>query len=93
MRQNVDNFLYSNILGRTSQKNHPVEKMNTPVQGSSTSSSVCLPSPDHTADWKGGEPGYGAGEPGYRAEEPAIGPHNMAEWRPGSPPLHSAPGI
>ena len=24
MRQNADNLLYSNILGRTSQKNHPV---------------------------------------------------------------------
>ena len=26
MRQNADNFLYSNILGRTSKKNHPVAK-------------------------------------------------------------------
>ena len=31
MRQNIAHFLYSNFLGRTSQKSHPVEQTVTRV--------------------------------------------------------------
>jgi len=32
MRQNIADFLYSNFLGRTSQKSHPVYGQNFPLK-------------------------------------------------------------